>query len=146
VKVNGPISIVMADLVTSSTPVSPFVNSLLTDDSPLPEATFVNSRNNSNLKRSTSETSFMSSEHKESTKHLARNDMTVAMLDSAESSRGETVSVAEHAALIGRHFLWRLDGKLWPVLVCGDDIPPPVFISLRKGSGVIPAIQLGRRK
>lgn len=43
-------------------------------------------------------------------------------------------------------WIWKHDGRVWPVVLCGDDILPGRFLLSRHKTCHIPAILLGKRK
>jgi len=46
---------------------------------------------------------------------------------------------------IGSQWICIYKGKEWPVVLCGDDIPPKLFLDTRKHAGEVATILLGRR-
>jgi hypothetical protein len=60
--------------------------------------------------------------------------------------RGKSAVVPEsRSELVGQHFVRALGGKLWPVIVCSDDVSPAEFMSGQRAREV-PAIHLGSRE
>lgn len=48
-------------------------------------------------------------------------------------------------AVAGSTWLWKYDGKLWPVVLCDEKTAPKKFMDTRHHPSDLPAILLGRR-
>ncbi|KAK5676126.1 hypothetical protein LTS10_011416 [Elasticomyces elasticus] len=46
---------------------------------------------------------------------------------------------------IDSHWIWIYDGKEWPVVLCGDELAPKLFLETRRHPNEVAAIRLGRR-
>ncbi|KAK3110422.1 hypothetical protein LTR53_015305 [Teratosphaeriaceae sp. CCFEE 6253] len=47
--------------------------------------------------------------------------------------------------VIGSTWVWIYRHKMWPVVLCGDEIAPRAFVATRKYPGLTPAVLLGKR-